>query len=87
VAIARALVHEPKLIVCDEPTSSLDAASGRTVMELFSSLAVRPDRAAIVVTHDDRIYHFADRIAFMEDGRVVRTEDQRRPHVNALERH
>ena len=87
VAIARALVHEPKLIVCDEPTSSLDAASGRTVMELFSSLAVRPDRAAIVVTHDDRIYHFADRIAFMEDGRVVRTEDQRRPHVTALERH
>jgi putative ABC transport system ATP-binding protein len=75
VAIARALIHEPKLIVCDEPTSSLDAASGRTVMELFRSLAVKPDRAAIVVTHDDRIYPFADRIAFMEDGRVVRNSD------------
>jgi putative ABC transport system ATP-binding protein len=75
VAIARALVHEPKLIVCDEPTSSLDAASGKIVMELFRSLAVKPDRAAIVVTHDDRIFPFADRIAFMEDGRVVRTSD------------
>jgi putative ABC transport system ATP-binding protein len=75
VAIARALVHEPKLIVCDEPTSSLDAASGKTVMELFKSLAVNADRAAIVVTHDDRIFPFADRIAFMEDGRVVRNSD------------
>jgi putative ABC transport system ATP-binding protein len=87
VAIARALIHEPKLIVCDEPTSSLDAASGRTVMELFSSLAVKPGRAAIVVTHDDRIYSFADRIAFMEDGRVVRTEDKVRFQTTLQETH
>ncbi len=87
VAIARALIHEPKLIVCDEPTSSLDAASGKTVMELFSSLAVKPDRAAIVVTHDDRIYSFADRIAFMEDGRVVRTEDKARSQTTLQEAH
>ena len=85
VAIARALIHEPKLIVCDEPTSSLDAASGKTVMELFSSMAVKPDRAAIVVTHDDRIYSFADRIAFMEDGRVVRTEDKTNSSATAQE--
>jgi putative ABC transport system ATP-binding protein len=74
VAIARALVHDPKLIVCDEPTASLDGASGHAVMNILRTLAVRPDRAAIIVTHDDRIFQFADRIAFMADGRVVRTE-------------
>jgi len=70
VAIARALVHEPRLVVCDEPTASLDAASGRAAMELLRELAVRGDRAVIVVTHDDRIFSFADRIAHMADGRI-----------------
>ena len=74
VAIARALVTETRLIVCDEPTSALDAKTGHMVMELFSEVAVRPDRALIVVTHDSRIYEFADTIAHMEDGRIVGVE-------------
>ena len=75
VAIARALVHNPRLIVCDEPTAALDAESGQTVLEILKDAALAPDRAVIVVTHDTRIYSFADRIASMEDGRIraVRT--------------
>jgi putative ABC transport system ATP-binding protein len=71
VAFARALVHDPRLIVCDEPTSALDAETGNQVMELLAAHAVRPDRATIVVTHDNRIFPFADRIVHMEDGHIV----------------
>ena len=74
VALARALIHEPRLVVCDEPTAALDAETGQTVMQLLSDIAVRPDRAVLVVTHDNRIFHFADRMAFMDDGKIVRTE-------------
>jgi putative ABC transport system ATP-binding protein len=75
VAIARALVHDPRLIVCDEPTASLDAASGQSVMEMMREIAVKPGRAVIVVTHDNRIFRFADRIVRMADGRIERIED------------
>jgi len=70
-----ALVHAPRLIVCDEPTAALDADSGQTVLEILKDAALAPDRAVMVVTHDTRIYRFADRIAAMEDGRIhaVRT--------------
>jgi putative ABC transport system ATP-binding protein len=74
VAIARALVHDPRLLICDEPTSALDAENGRITMELISRIAVQPDRVVIVVTHDSRVYSFADRIAAMEDGRIVSVE-------------
>jgi putative ABC transport system ATP-binding protein len=74
VAIARALVHEPRLLVCDEPTAALDAQSGRTVLELIRRVAVQPDRAVIVVTHDNRVFDFGDRIVFMSDGRIERVE-------------
>jgi putative ABC transport system ATP-binding protein len=71
VAIARALVHNPRLVVCDEPTSALDHQTGRRVMEALKALAVSQDRALIIVTHDARIFEFADRIAHMDDGRIV----------------
>ena len=74
VAFARALVHQPRLIVCDEPTSALDAETGQQVMELLSKEAVRPDRAVIVVTHDSRVFSFADTIARMDDGRISTVE-------------
>ena len=70
VAIARALVHEPAVIVCDEPTAALDEATGQTVMEILREIASEPSHAVLVVTHDNRIFHFADRIVRMNDGRI-----------------
>jgi putative ABC transport system ATP-binding protein len=74
VAIARALVHQPSLLVCDEPTSALDADTGHHVMELLQEMVVQPDRAVVVVTHDSRIFSFGDRIAYMDDGHIVKVE-------------
>ncbi len=74
VAIARALVHEPRLLVCDEPTAALDHETGMTVMELMREAAVRPDRAVVVVTHDNRVFGFGDRIAHMDDGAIVQVD-------------
>jgi putative ABC transport system ATP-binding protein len=76
VAISRALVHDPRLLVCDEPTAALDHETGLTVMELLREAAVRPDRAVVIVTHDNRVFHFGDRIAHMDDGRIVEVEDK-----------
>ena len=84
VAIARALVHDPRLIVCDEPTAALDASSGRRVMDLLRAVAIQPDRAVIIVTHDNRVFDLADRILEIEDGRIVGDKrpnhTQERPH-------
>lgn len=76
VAIARALVHEPRLLVCDEPTSALDATTGDTLMRLLRRIALKDGRAVIIVTHDNRIFKYADRVAEMNDGRIVNTDDR-----------
>jgi putative ABC transport system ATP-binding protein len=76
VAIARALVHHPQLLVCDEPTSALDARTGHTILELLRTIAVEGDRAVIIVTHDTRIFEFADTMARMDDGQIVSLERQ-----------
>ncbi len=78
VAIARALIHEPRLLVCDEPTAALDAHSGQMMMELLRRVAVQPGRAVIVVTHDNRVFGFGDRVVYMSDGRVEKVEEQKR---------
>ncbi len=78
VAIARAMLHNPKLIVCDEPTSALDHETGHKVMELLREVAVSADRAFVVVTHDARIFEFADRIAKMDDGHITSVENLRK---------
>src|SRR6185295_10572690 len=71
VAIARALVTHPKLAVCDEPTSALDHENGKRVMEMLQKMAAEEKTTLVVVTHDARIFGYADRIAKMNDGRVV----------------
>ena len=80
VAIARALVHEPRLIICDEPTAALDAKNGQLVMELFEKVARSPERAVLIVTHDNRIFPHANRIASMDDGRIVEVHDMDESH-------
>jgi putative ABC transport system ATP-binding protein len=70
VAIARSLAAAPPILMADEPTAALDAESGLKAMQLFCMLA-RQRRAVVIVTHDPRIFHLADRIVHMEDGRIV----------------
>jgi putative ABC transport system ATP-binding protein len=80
VAIARALVHEPRLLVCDEPTAALDAQSGQTVMELLRNVALESERAVLIVTHDNRVFGYGDRIVSMSDGRIEKIENRREEH-------
>lgn len=75
VAIARALVHEPRLVICDEPTSALDKDTGAKIMELLREVARHSERCVIVVTHDNRVFKYADRMTEMEDGRVERVHE------------
>ncbi|MEM7552687.1 MAG: DevA family ABC transporter ATP-binding protein [Cyanobacteria bacterium P01_A01_bin.84] len=71
VAIARALVSQPKIVLADEPTAALDKKSGRDVVDLMQKLAREQGCTILLVTHDNRILDIADRIVYMEDGRLA----------------
>jgi len=70
VAIARAVATEPQVILADEPTAALDSHSGRAVMEMLREMAHRNGRAVVVVTHDNRVLEYGDRVVRIEDGRI-----------------
>ena len=71
VAIARAIVHEPRFIVCDEPTASLDEQNGKKLLEILKEMTKDSNKAVLVVTHDNRIFNYADSMIHINDGKVV----------------
>jgi putative ABC transport system ATP-binding protein len=71
VAIARAIVGDPSVILADEPTGALDGKSGQDIMTILARIAKDSARGVLVVTHDPRALPFADRIIYMEDGRIL----------------
>jgi len=76
IAIARALIHDPPLIVCDEPTSFLDHETGNKIMELLKTIIEKRKVTIVVVTHDPRIMQFADKIDKLEDGKIIASSQE-----------
>ncbi len=74
VSIARALVNDPKLILADEPTANLDSQKGREVMRLLRAVAKNMGKTVVIVSHDQRLLEIADRVLWMEDGRIKAQE-------------
>jgi len=86
VAIARAVVAEPSAILADEPTAALDSVNGHATMTILAAIAKERGRAVLVVTHDPRLFEFADRIVHIEDGSLTREQsaDMQRPPIRVL---
>lgn len=70
-AIARAFIHKPSLVICDEPTSALDFTTGQKIVELMRQINKNEKTTFVIVTHDERILKYADRIIHLDDGRIV----------------
>jgi putative ABC transport system ATP-binding protein len=83
VAIARAVVADPSAILADEPTAALDSVNGHATMTILSAIAKERGRAVLVVTHDPRLFEFANRIVHIEDGSLMR-EEFTVPKVNLM---
>lgn len=75
-AIARALAGDPPILLADEPTAALDSETGKTVMDLLTTLARREGRTVVVVTHDERVAAYADRILYVNDGRISSSQQR-----------
>ena len=71
VAIARAVAGSPEILLADEPTAALDSHTGRTIVEMMAQLAHDENRAVVIVTHDNRLIEYADRVVLLEDGRIA----------------
>jgi putative ABC transport system ATP-binding protein len=82
VAIARALVANPRVILADEPTGALDSATGVEVMEIFTNLVRQQGITVILVTHEQEVAEYADRVVRMRDGRIV--EDRKKEKAEAV---
>ncbi|KAK45605.1 ABC transporter [Caballeronia jiangsuensis] len=74
IAIARAIVGQPDILILDEPTASLDGDTGRNVIEFVKHHVLNEHRCIVIVTHDSRIFEYADRVLKMEDGRLTHIE-------------
>src|SRR5262245_1436803 len=82
VAIARAVAGNPPLVLADEPTAALDQNTGLAVTRLLKDIAVERNHTVIAVTHDPRIFAFADRIEHLEDGRIIRSAEASMSAIN-----
>jgi putative ABC transport system ATP-binding protein len=80
VAIARAIVGDVLAIFADEPTAALDTENGKAIMTILSSIAKDRSRGVLVVAHDARLMPFADRVIYLEDGRIIRKEKKSASH-------
>ena len=75
VAIARAIISQPEILILDEPTASLDGDTGKKILSFVKNEVLNENRCILIVTHDNRIYEYADRIMHMEDGSITGLEE------------
>lgn len=83
-SIARALIKDPAILLCDEPTSALDAESGQAVMAILKRIAIEGGRVVVVVSHDARVFPYADRLIKIENGTIASDTHERYVEVTEV---